>query len=93
MRYPYKCPVCFGEQIAEYSTGKAKCRSCEGTGIVWSPEDGTVSVFSTPQQVSMEQVNVFNPLAICTCPPEIREGRPYVGDNFCPRHTTKYEIT
>ncbi len=46
---PFRCPVCFGKGIVDAgfysspaetwpssSTTPEKCRSCDGTGIVWS---------------------------------------------------------
>lgn len=48
MSTPYKCPVCEGKQIVAqsfYDAGQnpqemESCRSCGGTGIVWSPPTG-----------------------------------------------------
>jgi hypothetical protein len=50
-RQPYVCPVCNGNGLrppgfysqvsgiwTDSSTALEKCRSCDGTGVVWQPE-------------------------------------------------------
>lgn len=92
MRYPYRCPICDGatkvqtrlyqEAWEVVSLELVACRSCIGTGVVWSPDDHSVPLFSVPNPSTIEVTEVYP----CTCPQELKDGKVYVGDNFCQKH-------
>ena len=102
MKTPHRCPVCLGngrqnagfyEQVGGYWTSTASnfvdCRSCAGTGVVWGDVDLPVS---PPVVVPAAEVPGPWPGG-CGCPQELKDGKTYVGDNFCPTHGQQYITT
>ncbi len=65
---PYCCPVCLGKGLVEAgfylvapnqthtssSAALEKCKSCSGTGIVWSPEPSTTAETNSHNQSTGE---------------------------------------
>jgi len=103
MRTPYRCPACLGngkqnagfyEQVGGYWAGSSAqlvdCRSCNGTGVVW---DGATLFVPAPVVTPVPEVPGPWPGAGCGCPQELKDGKTYVGDNFCPTHGQQYITT
>lgn len=42
MSEPHKCPVCEGRRVQ--GVAGPPCKTCDGTGVVWSPEPQEAAV-------------------------------------------------
>lgn len=92
MRTPHKCPVCCGTGLVDegfygtsvgsnqLSLGAETCHSCSGTGVVWDEGYAFFSAKILPDLLPSTHGE------ICSCPQEVKDGKPYVGDVLCPIH-------